>query len=235
MPSPSLRVSAGEARRRSLPPTSTVPSSGARKPLATPSSVDFPEPFSPTSACTSPARQSTLTSWSACTAPNAFETPRSESTTALMGGPVRSAPEGVRGNREALPRNRGRGLVGETRSSPRARERTLSSCWDRVLWCLRFLLRVHLLEQAQRDQRRRRRLHRIALDTGVTHPLVLQLDREHDLRRDLRALELHHRGREGDADLRVARGVVEHLELRVLELVEGAAHADVVQIGRAHV
>ena len=58
-------------------PISTAPSSGWTKPLAIPSNVDFPDPFSPTSAWISPARQSTLTSRSACTAPNAFDTPRS--------------------------------------------------------------------------------------------------------------------------------------------------------------
>src|SRR5439155_7187436 len=85
MPRPKRRASAGEPRRRRRPPISTVPSSGAMKPLAIPSRVDFPDPFSPTSACTSPARQSTLTSRSACTAPNAFETPPRDSTTGLAG------------------------------------------------------------------------------------------------------------------------------------------------------
>src|SRR2546423_7613538 len=85
MPRPDLRASAGEPRRTRRPPTSTSPSSGPRKPLAIPSSVDFPDPFSPTSACTSPARQSTLTSRSACTAPNAFDTPRRDNTRGLAG------------------------------------------------------------------------------------------------------------------------------------------------------
>ena len=52
-------------RARPLPPISTVPSSGARNPLAIPSNVDFPDPFSPTRAWISPARQSKLTSRSA--------------------------------------------------------------------------------------------------------------------------------------------------------------------------
>src|SRR6188508_3522951 len=83
MPRPRRRVSAGETRRRAVPPTSTLPWSGWTNPLATPSRVDFPDPFSPTSAWISPARHSTLTSSSACTAPNAFEMPRSPSTTEL--------------------------------------------------------------------------------------------------------------------------------------------------------
>src|SRR6476660_726989 len=140
MPSPSWRLSAGETRRRSTSPITTVPSSGARKPLAIPSKVDFPDPFSPTSAWISPARQSTLTSRSALTAPNAFETSRSESTKGLSGPGVDI-------------------------------DARLSSAW------LRFLLRVHPVEQAQRDERRRRCLLRISLDAGVADPLVLQLDR----------------------------------------------------------
>src|SRR6266498_4667440 len=85
MPRPNRLASAGEPRLRRRPPISTKPLSGARKPLAIPSKVDFPDPFSPTSACTSPARQSKLTSRSACTAPNAFDTPRRDSTTGLSG------------------------------------------------------------------------------------------------------------------------------------------------------
>src|SRR6476660_3208941 len=140
MPRPSVRVSAGEVRRRFLLPISMTPSSGARKPLAIPSKVDFPDPFSPTSAWISPARQSTLTSRSALTAPNAFETSRSESTKGLSGPGVDI-------------------------------DARLSSAW------LRFLLRVHPIQEAQRDERCRVRLLRIALDAGVAHPLVLQLDR----------------------------------------------------------
>ena len=72
------RKTRGEAGgRRSRP----FPRPERTKPLAIPSSVDFPEPFSPTSAWISPARQSKSTSRSACTAPNAFDTPRKESTT----------------------------------------------------------------------------------------------------------------------------------------------------------
>ena len=40
-------------------------------------SVDLPAPLSPTSAMTSPAFTERLTSVSACTEPNDFETPRS--------------------------------------------------------------------------------------------------------------------------------------------------------------
>src|SRR5436309_15256587 len=166
MPRPKRRASAGEPRRRRRPPISTVPASGARKPLAMPRSVDFPDPFSPTSACTSPARQSKLTSRSACTAPNAFETPLSERTTGLSGPGI-----------------------------------DISSS-------VSFLLRVHAVEQAQRDQRGGRGFLRIALRTLVALCLVLELDWEHDLRRDLRLLELHQPGRQSHPDLRVPGTVV---------------------------
>src|SRR5215216_2642174 len=110
MPRPNRRASEGEPRLRGRPPISTKPLSGARKPLAMPSNVDFPDPFSPTSAWTSPTRQSKLTSRSACTAPNAFDTPLSERTTGLSGPGI-----------------------------------DISSL-------LSFLLRIHLVQQAQRDQ-----------------------------------------------------------------------------------
>src|SRR5438093_13090320 len=85
MPRPSLRASAGEPSRLLCPPISTVPSSAWTKPLAIPSNVDFPDPFSPTRAWISPAWQSTLTSRTACTAPNAFDTPRTDRTTGRAG------------------------------------------------------------------------------------------------------------------------------------------------------
>src|SRR3954470_24486179 len=142
MPRPSLRVSAGEVRRRSRAPTTTMPSSAATKPLAILSNVDFPDPFSPTRAWISPARQSTLTLRSACTAPNALDTPCSVSTVGLAGPGIDIEFSSASG----------------------------------------FLLRVHLVEQAQRDERRRGGLLRVPLDAGVANALVLQLDREHDLR-----------------------------------------------------
>src|SRR5690349_15992242 len=166
MPSPSRRAAAGEWRVRRAPAISTVPSSGARNPLAMPSNVDFPDPFSPTRAWISPARQSTLTSRSACTAPNAFDSPRTARTSGLTGP----------------------GLdIG------------ISSC--------AFLLGVHLVEKAQRDERRAGGGRRISLEAHVPLRLLLQLDRVHDRRRDLCSGELHHVRRQSDADLRVARRV----------------------------
>ena len=51
-------IGRGERRSTIAPSISTVPESGTRSPAATPISVDFPAPFSPTSACTSPERLS---------------------------------------------------------------------------------------------------------------------------------------------------------------------------------
>src|SRR5690349_3531565 len=133
MPSPSRRAADGDARGSGRPPISTVPASCVRKPLAIPSKVDFPDPFSPTSAWISPGLHSTLTSRRAWTAPNAFETPRSESAAAVT-DPGTDIPS----------------------------------------------LRIHPVEQADRDQRRRRRRIGIALDAHVTLGLRLHLDREHD-------------------------------------------------------
>src|SRR4029078_3097644 len=101
IPRPSLRASAGDPRRRPLPPISTVPSSGGTKPLAIPSKVDFPDPFSPTSAWISPGWQSTLTSRRACTAPNALETPCIDRTAAVTSrGPLRRRDRHGGGGRE---------------------------------------------------------------------------------------------------------------------------------------
>src|SRR5213596_2056817 len=134
MPRPSRRLWAGETRRRSVSPTTMVPSSGARNPLAIPSNVDFPDPFSPTRAWISPARQSTLTSRSACTAPNAFDSPRTDRTSGLTGPGI---------------------------------DIGISSC--------AFLLGVHLVEEAQRDERRAGGGRRISLETHVPLRLLLQL------------------------------------------------------------
>jgi hypothetical protein len=88
LPSPSRSASAASAMCSRVPPISTVPSSGARKPLAIPRSVDFPDPFSPTTACISPARHATLTSRRACTVPKRLETPWIDRTTGVSIGLV---------------------------------------------------------------------------------------------------------------------------------------------------
>ena len=52
---------AGKSTLMAVAAGSTVPDSGTVEPAATAISVDFPAPFSPTSACTSPARTSNVT------------------------------------------------------------------------------------------------------------------------------------------------------------------------------
>src|ERR671911_1900591 len=92
MARPSFLASAGESRRRGWPPIRTEPRSGSTNPLAMPRRVDFPEPFSPTTAWISPARQSKLTSVSARTAPNCRETRRSSRTTPGTADPLPVSP-----------------------------------------------------------------------------------------------------------------------------------------------
>ena len=56
-------ASRGEAWVNSCPAISTVPVSGVWLPLAMLSSVDLPEPFSPSRAWISPARNMIVMSW----------------------------------------------------------------------------------------------------------------------------------------------------------------------------
>ena len=69
---PAARAAAGPCRVTSRPATVSVPLSGWCTPARIFTSVDLPAPFSPRSACTSPARSSTEPSISAWTAPNDF-------------------------------------------------------------------------------------------------------------------------------------------------------------------
>ena len=95
------------------PGSSIEPASGACTPLRILTSVLLPEPFSPTSACTSPARSSNDASRTACVAPNAFATLVSDAQDGYPGirgigpstaaallnrhGPIESFPDGVLG------------------------------------------------------------------------------------------------------------------------------------------
>ena len=80
MPSPSSIAALADAVVSCSPAISTTPSSGTTVPLAMPSNVDLPEPFSPSTAWISPARTSSDTSSLACTGPYRLETPRSDRT-----------------------------------------------------------------------------------------------------------------------------------------------------------
>ena len=80
MPTPALMASAGECSATSAPLISMVPESCGCTPYRIFISVDLPAPFSPSSACTSPARRSKST-WSSATMPGKrFVIPRSSST-----------------------------------------------------------------------------------------------------------------------------------------------------------
>src|SRR5258705_9264992 len=63
---PRAREILGELWGAGWPDTSRVPESGATAPVMILMRVDFPAPFSPTSAWTSPSRRSKETSSSAC-------------------------------------------------------------------------------------------------------------------------------------------------------------------------
>src|SRR5215211_3159168 len=75
--SPRCWAASGVSRSNALPPRVIVPSSGAMTPPATPMSVDLPAPFSPSNACTSPARAAKSTSRNATTPGNRFQMPDS--------------------------------------------------------------------------------------------------------------------------------------------------------------
>src|SRR5918993_4113567 len=70
---PSERASAGVMCGTARPCTVSVPASGRSAPVTILISVDLPAPFSPTRACTSPARSSKVTPLSARTPAKVFE------------------------------------------------------------------------------------------------------------------------------------------------------------------
>src|SRR6185436_13468802 len=70
---PSERARAGVMWGTARPPTVSVPASGCSAPVMILISVDFPAPFSPTSACTSPACRSNDTPRRALTPSNDLE------------------------------------------------------------------------------------------------------------------------------------------------------------------
>src|ERR1700730_13484602 len=72
---PSAWARLGEAASRGLPPISTVPELAAIAPAAIAINVDFPAPFSPKRACTSPSETSRDTSSRATTPGKVLETP----------------------------------------------------------------------------------------------------------------------------------------------------------------
>src|SRR5580704_5897466 len=81
---PSARAMLGSLRRTCLPNTVNVPESASRAPVMILMRVDFPAPFSPIKAWTSPARNSNDTSFNACTPANALRIDRAPRTGAVM-------------------------------------------------------------------------------------------------------------------------------------------------------
>src|ERR1700761_5884249 len=77
MPIPRLIATDGELISTGCPSIRISPSSGLYSPYRTDISVDLPAPFSPSSACTSPAITSKSTRSLATTEPNFFVIPLS--------------------------------------------------------------------------------------------------------------------------------------------------------------
>ncbi len=69
MPTPRAMASCAVCGESTRPATRTSPASGTTTPAAILSSVLLPAPFSPTTACTSPASNASDTPLTACTAP----------------------------------------------------------------------------------------------------------------------------------------------------------------------
>src|SRR5215471_17921965 len=90
---PESRAAAGLCRTTGRPSMSSSPSSGWYTPASIFTTVDLPAPFSPSSACASPAYSSADPSTTARTAPNDLAACRSDSTGAAGAGDP--GPDGV--------------------------------------------------------------------------------------------------------------------------------------------
>src|SRR5580704_17369159 len=88
---PASRAFDGELNTTFLPAISMDPSSCACTPLSILMSVDFPAPFSPSSACTSPGSTSKLTPRKARTPPKLLATPVTRTNGCGDGGDVTAA------------------------------------------------------------------------------------------------------------------------------------------------
>jgi hypothetical protein len=101
---PELPRDSGVRPSDSVPPISIVPESGTSDPEATAMSVDLPAPFSPSNACTSPARAANVTSESATTPGKRFQISESRiSTGAVSSTSLLSQPRGARGRPAPAP------------------------------------------------------------------------------------------------------------------------------------
>src|SRR5918994_1167857 len=201
MPRPSCMAARGDADGSRSPPISTVPLSGARLPLATLSNVDLPDPFSPSRAWISPARNSIVMSALAWTGPNRFEMPVSAKTgdappeadaalpvgasiTSAISVPVPAVDVICGGS--SIWRVVDFGWV-PAHNAPAPLAVTLDgSCWE------------HAGLQLGRHEARRRAVGR---DVGAArlHRDRLELDAGHDLFGDFVALERHHGRRQAGA------------------------------------
>ena len=93
---PAAMASRGPLKCRTSPPTAISPRSGRCTPPRMRTSVDFPAPFSPTSACTSPGSTSNATPSSARVAPNCLLMSRALAAGRVMPVTVRNLTGGAR-------------------------------------------------------------------------------------------------------------------------------------------
>ena len=91
---PRSRASRGDRKSTACPSTSIRPASGRMTPETIRPRVDLPAPFSPTSACTEPARAPSDTSLSALVSPKCLETASTRRSSGA-GRQVRSGPPAV--------------------------------------------------------------------------------------------------------------------------------------------
>ena len=120
---PRSSASFGEPIVRSTPSTSMRPASGASAPDAIRASVDLPEPFSPVSACTTPASSARSTSSRATTPGNRLVIPVRRSSGVNEGPRLLAGERTPRRARRCGPRTRRR-----RRRRARSRAARRSSC-----------------------------------------------------------------------------------------------------------
>ena len=102
---PAARACCGERKCTGSPPSSSCPSSCRRRPDSTATSVDFPEPFSPSTQVICPAGRVALTRDSACDAAVPDAQPRSSSSgTGAAARPVREVTTGAPPSAGGAPR-----------------------------------------------------------------------------------------------------------------------------------
>src|SRR4051794_34545449 len=209
MPMPALIASALEVKCCVTPSSTISPSSGRYSPYRQFISVDLPAPFSPSSACTSPARTSRSMRSFAVKSPKRFAMPRSSSTVV----------PGLRGVTAGTSLN--------AFESPRRSLRDLGRDLDRAALDLRGL-GVHLVDEVLRHVLRDGAERHAVLGEAVRvvgaaleRAVLRRLDGEEDGRLDA----LHGRGEDLRADGRLVGVDADAPDLLLARRLEGAETA----------